>query len=101
LNSIDRFFYTIFNSIWNLSDNYALRTNVLMQNLWNQLGNIWRIICWPLYLHPCIWFDHLIKSFHSGVAVPITFSVKVAQPFQQGSQYQNFPWNGVHHTPHL
>jgi hypothetical protein len=100
LNSIVRFSYTIFNNLWSLSDNYALRTNVLLQNLWNQVGNIWRIIGSPLYLHPCIWFDHLIKSFHSGVAVPITFSVKVVQPLQQGSQYQNFPWNGMGSTTH-
>jgi hypothetical protein len=28
LNSIDRFCYTIFNNIWSLSDNYALRRNM-------------------------------------------------------------------------
>jgi hypothetical protein len=28
LNSIDTFCYTIFNNIWSLSDNYALRRNM-------------------------------------------------------------------------
>jgi hypothetical protein len=72
--------------------------HVLMQRLWRQLGNIWRISGWPLYIHPCIWFDHLITAFHSGVAVPITFSVKVAQPLWQASHIRTFHVMGPPHT---